>query len=203
MHEISPIVVCGIPRSGSTLVWQIFQEVFIGQKVLKSHPDIWVPNDHVIILTIRDPRDIVASLYRVRLSRSGEENGTMHDLENVIKRMEINFQAAEDLMKTPHHILIYEEFYHNHDPVYNLIEKEFKTKVSKNARTLISEKFSLRENKKRADKLRDFNEVDDMQIHGDHLGNVSPGHWKWSLPEWARDYIKVKCMEISEKWGYG
>lgn len=34
------IVMCGIPRSGSTLVWQILQAVFPGQDIPKTHPDM-------------------------------------------------------------------------------------------------------------------------------------------------------------------
>lgn len=62
-----PLMICSIPRSGSTLVEQILQEVFPSERVCKTHPATtdWRPNGELVLTTIRDPRDVVASLYRV------------------------------------------------------------------------------------------------------------------------------------------
>lgn len=200
-----PIVVCGIPRSGSTLVGQIVQEVFSEQHVLKTHPADtgWMPGDEWIIFTIRDPRDVVASLYRVRLSRGGDNVAGRAGLDAVLGRVQQHFDALS-LMRVPvgSVLLRYEAFVHDYGVVFDGVQALTQRRIPAPQRSHISTKFSLGANRHRADKLKDFNEVGDYQIHGDHIGAVEPGMWRKSLPEWGLKRVCDVCQPFVKEWGY-
>jgi len=61
---------CGIPRSGSTLCYQILHHLFPDIKIPRSHPGVWRPDGSWAFVTIRHPYDLVSSLYRLRSIRS-------------------------------------------------------------------------------------------------------------------------------------
>ena len=205
MHSI---VVCGIPRSGSTLVGQIVSSLFPEETVLKTHPTWvdWTPDpSEFIITTVRDPRDVASSLYRVRMSRSGSTAGGKNGMAHVIQRTQTHFMALMTLlMRQDLNIseLKYEDFAHDHDVIFDLISEIFLTRISKETRKRLSEKFSIEANRKRASKLKDFNEVDDRAIHGDHVGPVEPGSYRTTLPEWGVEMIDRECSRLVKVWGY-
>jgi hypothetical protein len=195
---------CGIPRSGSTLIWQILQSVFPKSKVLKTHPDLWEADGSTVVSSIRSPHDVAASLLRVRLSRHREQRKIFHDdIITVIRRTKINFDNLKDILIGPHTpILKYEEFYNNHKIIYEMIEEYFNIKIPVKIQNRISGKFSIEKNKKRADVLESFNEVDQYQIHGDHIGQVVPGYWKSYIPKRFKEQLETECNEIGVEWGY-
>lgn len=202
------IVVCGIPRSGSTLVWQILQEVFPEQDILQTHPadtDRIPDNDSLIVVSIRDPRDVAASLYRVRLSRGGDDVGGMDGLETVLARTKMYFSAAKALMRLASVrilLLRYEHFVHDRQVIYNSILDALGVAVPQKEQKRINAKFSLEANRARASKMEDFTEIGEFKIHGDHIGPVAPGSWMSSLPKWATQRVIDVCTPIAEEWGY-
>lgn len=193
---------CGIPRSGSTLIWQILQALFPNDFVVKTHPDIWMNDGSFLIASIRSPHDVVASLLRVRLSREGRNKICSEDVDAVIKRMIISFDRLKELLKGPHILFRYEQFYNNHSIIYNVIENIYSIKINNNMRERINDQFNWKSNKKRADKLNNFNEIGEAQIHGDHIGHVHPGYWCEYLPDWCLDNVRKICNEIGRQWGY-
>jgi len=196
------IVMCGIPRSGSTLVWQILQAVFPGQDIPKTHPDMWMPDGSTAVISIRDPRDVVASLYRVRLSRDHKEIGNHDDVANVIQRTLLCFEALKTTMTGPHIILRYENFFSDHYILYQAIETNFGIHTPLHIQKQISDRFSVEANRKRAAALNSFNEVDTDQIHGDHIGHVTPGYWSTYLPWRTVEWVAAECKGIAKEWGY-
>ena len=200
---INNIVMCGIPRSGSTLVWQILQSVFPDQKILKTHPYDWDSDGSLVFISIRDPRDIAASLLRVRLSREGKDKILEpKDVRQELKRMGFHFEKLRDLMTSPYVLLRYEEFYQNYDVIYDSICKKFNMTISNEVRIELNNKFSLESNKKRADNLENFYAVDEWHVHGDHIGSIHPGYWKDYLPEWSMKWINQICLPICEEYEY-
>lgn len=196
------IVTCGIPRSGSTLVWQILQALFPCEEILKTHPDIWEPDGSTAVVSIRHPHDVVASLYRVRLSRAHRTVGRRDDIAIVLRRTQFSFAALQRVIRGPHIILRYEAFYDDHSSIYEAVESAFGIQVPEETRTALSARYSVEANRARAAALRDFNEVDEAQIHGDHIGNVVPGYWRRIIPGWVLETIMAECREIAEAWGY-
>lgn len=196
------IVMCGIPRSGSTLVWQILQAVFPDANVIKTHPDIWQSDGSIVIVSIRNPFDVVASLLRVRLSREGRKEPVQDDIENVLGRTKLCFDQLDGLLFGPCYILRYEHFYRDYSLVYDMVRSVFGLSVSFADRDRINQQFSLKSNLERASALKDFNEVDELQIHGDHIGRVHPGYWERYLPNWSFSQVLETCESICKKWGY-
>jgi len=122
------VVMCGIPRSGSTLVWQIVAEALPGTTVVHTHPAVWKAKpSSVVIGSVRNPYDVAASLYRVRLSRSGDDAGGVEGLKAELGWARKNFAGASVmfLQKSPQHartILRYEDFLHDYDVIYSGIQ---------------------------------------------------------------------------------
>ncbi len=199
------IVMCGIPRSGSTLVWQILQEVFPNQRIHKTHPDLWETDGSIVVISIRDPRDVAASLLRVRLSRAGGglDGITNDDVATVLRRTQLSFDRLNLILKGPHiPFLRYEEFYNDYSIIYKVIEEAFGIQVAECDQIRINERFSLKENKKRADKLENFSKVDKDEIHGDHIGHVVPGYWRRYFPRRYWSQVKNVYIKVGKKWGY-
>jgi len=196
------IVSCGIPRSGSTLVWQILQALFPRKTIGKYHPLDWTFTQSFAIVSIRDPRDVVASLYRVGLSRAGKAEGDKTDVDNAIRWAARNFLALTHIKPKWHSVVRYEEFYNNHAVIYDAIEKLVGTTIPEKARKRISRNCSIRANMQRASRLKDFNEHDEMHIHGDHIGRVTPGYWREELPEWSHADIEKGCRVAVGRWSY-
>jgi hypothetical protein len=195
---------CGIPRSGSTLIWQILQEVFEGRReVIKTHPDIWESNEDTIIASIRDPRDVVLSLLKVRLSRQETETVTQDDIEIVLARTVLSFNKLSELLNQNSNVVLrYEHFYNDYSIIYNMITSTFDIIFSSDSCKRISDKFSVENNKKRASQLKNFNEVGTYQIHGDHIDYVDPGCWIKYLPDWSLGRVKEICKPLCKEWDY-
>lgn len=197
-----PVVMCGIPRSGSTLVWQILSEV-LDQDIPKTHPGDWDPDGvSLAVVTIRDPRDVAASLYRVRISRGGPEVGGPEGLDNVLRQLQMYFRSVPKVLKGPHILLRYEELFENIDLIWGVFLGEFGVRIPCTEQSRIEEKFSLQANRERAACLKDFNEFDEYRIHGDHIGPAVPGSWRRSLPEWAHGCVEKVCGPIAREWDY-
>ena len=199
------LLLCGIPRSGSTLVWQIMKTLFPEQEIPQTHPDAedrkWAEEGVVSITTIRHPCDVAASRFRVRISRGGEGVGNEAGLEAELAVMKMMFEGLEDVHKYDHRMLRYEDFYNDHHPIYEMVEDLGRT-VPNKLRSEISVKYSAKANRQRAESLSSFNVFDDERIHGDHIGPVHPGSWLF-LPNWQRKMIKEVCQPIADKWEYG
>lgn len=196
------VVMCGIPRSGSTLVWQILSEV-LPHPILQTHPASWEPDGtSLVVVTIRDPRDVAASLYRVRISRGGLGVGGPEGLENVLQQMNLHFKGAQKILEGPHLLLRYEEFFWSMRVIWDALCRTFGLLIPPPDRERIEKMFSLDANRERASKLKDFNQVGEYHIHGDHVGEAVPGSWVRTLPEWAWPRMKEVCNPLREGWGY-
>jgi len=198
------IVMCGIPRSGSTVVWQILDSVFPKMNIPKTHPIDWEPDGSMVIASVREPHDVAASLLRVRMSRYRDEREVVDDdIVTVVRRTIMSFNLLEEMLVGPHApILRYEEFYNDHSPIYKMIEDTFGIITPPNIQHRISGKFSVEQNKKRADVLESFNEVDRYQVHGDHIGQVVPGYWKEYIPGRYLEWVCDNLDEIGVRWEY-
>lgn len=204
------IYIHGIPRSGSTLVWQITKCLF--PDVHKTHPEEKEAPPGKYILTVRHPFDILSSRFRVRLSRSPahsteEMKSAFSDELYQCERFFINFKKdfPRDLpcSERPAVILFYEQFWNDYELIFMTLEMFFCITIPPFKQKALREDFSLNENLKRASLLPSFNEVDEKtNIHGDHIGLVVPGHWKYSIPPWGMELMKERLTPICKEWNY-
>ena len=160
--------------------------MFPGAEVIKTHPalDEWFGVAAPTVLTVRDPRDVVASLYRVRLLTDGRDPwgpGTPADLEGVMGYARRQFDA---LPRWPGLILRYEAFWNNWAWLFMQLEGFFAVRVSPNRRRRIERKCNREANRQRADRLDGWSSVDSTSlIHGGHVGPARPGSWATTLPD--------------------
>jgi len=157
------------PRSGSTVVYQIMNEMF-PDKVEKSHEfkDVcpFIHDIRKIIVTVRHPYDIAASMLR--------QNGNSVDsmFETFKKGMRVvrssmastlligNCRQFIELPGCEFLFLRYEDFYGKDIDRVKEISEFLNVNMSPEEMTRISRKFSIEENKK----------VNDKKLQENHIG---------------------------------
>lgn len=195
-------VMCGVARSGSTVVWQILRHLF-GNEVVKRHPNEWEFDGRPIVSTIRHPFDVAASRYRVRLSRSGIDSGGWIGLEAELDVMKTHYNGLRSMVGMENFVLLrYEDFWNNFEVVFLTIERLFGISIEKKTRDEMGVMFGLEANKKRASTLASFNDIDSDGVHGDHIGLVVPGSWTYELPKDLWMPMVVYCLPIAREWNY-
>lgn len=195
-------VMCGIPRSGSTLVWQIMKTVFAPERVIKTHPDAWMPDGTNVVISIRDPRDVAASLLRVKLSRDEKEKHDENDVFAILKRVGIYYTGLRSVLIGPNVLLKYEDFYQDYDIIYDALEEGFDIEIPEDFRKEMTTKFNMQKNKERADKLKSFSEIGEWEIHGDHIGHIHPGYWNEYITGWLGCIVEDYCKRFCKEFGY-
>lgn len=160
------ILISGMPRSGSTFLWQCVREIVKNDPTIsldRNHGGVHGKNYDLVFFTYRNIFDIVKSLSLTHKI----------DIQGVLEKeffKEYLHQFLDDLDKGE--LIIYEKYLPEEpnkliDLVFNRIFPE----IPKNQTNKIIKKFSLEENKKRASKYKDFSSYDkkDSMIHGDHI----------------------------------
>lgn len=67
-------VCAGIPRSATTMVWQVVRDAFPEGGVVKTHSFLDVPDDIPVVATVRDMRDACVSWWRSRYADEQQRN---------------------------------------------------------------------------------------------------------------------------------
>lgn len=203
------VTACGIPRSGSTLVWQILTRVFPNKQILKRHPGGWAPDGSFAFGSIRDPYDCAASRFRARVigdKGDGSQEtvaGTKAGLVQELRNMKHNFGALEGWMAACDHVVLkYEDFFNNFDVVFAAIEKHLSRKVTSEMRKQIEDDCSLARNRQRSYAPRDPKVYKTTLINSAHVGYGVPDTWKIVIPRWGYAILKQYCEPLCLKWGY-
>ena len=194
--EIQQIIQFSPGRTGSTVVYQILG--LLGYDVTKSHV---ATNTHLpIVTTYRDPRDVFCSYYRISRNLKGNKE-LQDDLKHLrfprqmrygwdaIRYVRRNFyELALQLKKSSEICLLrYEDFVHNHNYIYQELEKFFEVQISDSVRNRIKSATSIEVNRERSEHYSQFGEYDtETQIHGKHVGSTEIGQWKIVCSSWLR-----------------
>jgi hypothetical protein len=200
------VVSCGVPRTGSTLTWQILNEVFPGQKFSKTHPAAWVPSGEWLVVTVRHPLDTVASHYRMRLVRA-EHNGLPEEdpwlgIHTVFLEVKRHLESVREVLDYPRLILLrYEDFVNNYGVIFDAYQTAFGITISQEQRNRISASCGLEANRKRGID-RNQEEFDRWQIHTQHVGTPEPGGWRSVIPVEFHERFQRLCSPLCEEWGY-
>jgi len=215
------IIQFGIPRSGTTVVWQILNELFPNE-VIKTHSV--KKYDCKSVLTIRDFRDILISQFMT----DREKNGKMQSLDlgnKCFKSKEISMpifskiiinkyvkriikeekflQEYINFYKDNCICLKYEKFFENFEYIFENLENFFNIDINKKTKVAIINKYKLESNKKISDRLEDFNQWDSNSlIHGHHIINGTPGNWKNIIPKKLHGYLNRNLSKILRRWEY-
>ena len=147
----------GLPRTGSTLIFNILGDVFPDKQIINTHnlaashlPENIINNIHdfPIIISFREPRDILVSLLRIS---NRLDNITKNDIDRCIAnyKFEETFYQTCDWYKMHNAIfLIYEKFYNDFDYIFDKLEQFFKININKNRRDELKKKYNVLNMKK-------------------------------------------------------
>ena len=195
-------VVCyGIPRSGSTLIYQLVSGIY-PKGVAKTHR--YCPHRVKTTVSFRDFRDVVVSLWR-RSNPTKLDRGMTE--EEVEKFAGICRERIEELDRYFERggicALRYEEFASNPALVFSAFEKSFGVTVaSEKASQLIAE-FSIEKNAAIAEKLGSFKQIDPAsQIHGNHIFRGEVGGWRQFVTGRAAERLEEMLAEALRRYGY-
>lgn len=198
---------CGIPRTGSTLTWQILHLLYPQQYVRKVHPTEWEPTGDWVVTTVRHPLDSAASRYRMRLLRaeqSGVDPTTEYisgwtGMEAELNEQAKHFVALRNMLKYPRLILLkYEDFVHNYDVIFDAIQFSMGRVIPPSERETLTRHVGLEANRRRSEGSRD----DQWHIHHGHVATPEPGQWRKVIPEALHERVVEACRPFCKEWGY-
>jgi len=204
------IIACGVPRSGSTLVWQILLRALPHRKVVKTHPASWTPVEcDFIVGSIRHPYDNASSCFRSRVVGDDGDGitvkGTKKGLVQELRMLTNNYNALRMLInKYPGKVVVlhYENFFNNFDVVFDMIEQRLSIPIHPKVRKEIKKDCSFEMNQKRSFSNIKGTEYQRTKINPSHVGNGIPGTWKSFIPRWGYDVMKKWCDPLCKEWGY-
>ena len=218
----SKIIQFSTGRSGSTMVWQVLKELFPNNKVLKCHikemADLQqgkrrLPLLHPVIITQRDPRDVLISMIKIRHFINDVER-IKTDLDRAIllqyipelkskeNTLRLCAEAPEKLqLLGPVLLLRYENFYNNYDYLFDKLETFFAIEIDLPTRRRLEESTSIRANVARQKKLNTFLEVDpETYIHGDHITFPGPGSHRFVVSPYDRQWLDQQLADEILYW---
>jgi Sulfotransferase domain len=202
VNEADVEFVCyGIPRSGSTLVYQLISGIF-PQGVVKTHR--YCPQQVKTAVSFRDFRDVVVSLWR----RS--------DPQNISRRMtaaEVEKFAAlcHDRVKDLNRYfdrggicpLRYEEFAANPALVFAAIKKTFGIVVAAEKIAELVGHYSFERNRERSRRLGRFKSIDPAsQLHGNHMYRGEIGGWREFVTDSGAERLELLLQAPLQRYGY-
>jgi len=199
------IFACGVPRTGSTLIWNILVKAYPGRTIIKKHPGSWNPEEGIIIGSIRYPYDTAASCFRTRIVGDKGDGidvqGTRKGLISELMMMTNNFRCMRDLVDNWGAIVLrYERFFNDFDYIFDALEERI-GKISQSVKKRIKEEYSFEAVRNR---LLDANpgdlRIDRMGVS--HVALGYPGAWKAIIPFWGYDTLKKWCDPLCQEWGY-
>lgn len=206
LDESKSIISLGLPRTGSTVVFNVLRYLFeeeihehfgLGKRVLKAHGinDIlgkYPLNENVIIChSVRDPLGMVASR---TASGHGRSLGRFINPLRFIPR------------RTPYNLKIltfrYEKFDNNSfDHIYDVIEEGFGVTIPEKSKQEIQKHFSIEAGKTIQAQYTSFKDYDKISgIHGKHINHSS---WQQLLTLEQAKYVYEKNYYLRQQWGYG
>lgn len=198
---MSIILIAGMRRSGSTVAFQMAFDMVGGQDMslgytdndnwtdeiihspdwycAKTHSYLENIQEHVdagrvrVINTVRDPRDITVSMmnFQNRTFREVMDNGLVHMAINEQEKWERHAHYFRNTER-------YEDFYTHLPLLAHHIGLTMGKHHDQEYRALLAKKFSMAENKKRADNARNMR-ID--MLNPGHIQDGSVGQWRDKL----------------------
>lgn len=221
------IVVCGIQRSGSTLLFNIIQEVLKEnnrtidpyfeeerkyKEILHNEISTLVKKNHTYLplvakrikkkksigfFTHRDIRDIIISHIQL---------GWIDEIEHWIANYKIKNMMNNALLyaSTPNmHIISYEKLVHARPEVIEEVSNILGATLTLEAKGRILENTSLHEMRKKAAKSVDYNGKNhNNQLMENHIADGKTGKWKEWLSKDKIFRLSEYCREYLEYFGY-
>ena len=215
IFQISPI------RTGTTLIWNMLQKIFLQTKVYKANQlDDYVrksldeDSNIKVVSTVRDPRDTLCSYMIIWYELWNENNiinkKRLDESIDFLRGYSGGFDDFIELCNTNDNLVLrYELFWDDYDYIFNEFEKFFNINIDNKMRIKLENECNVKAHKKIADKFDTFfpieNNVDlETLIHGKHISgtNGRPNQWKNIIPEEHQEFVTDKFKDILSIFDY-
>ncbi|MEM7103972.1 MAG: hypothetical protein AAF502_12620 [Bacteroidota bacterium] len=197
IYQFSPV------RSGSTLVFNLLQDLFPNHKIIKCHkiePDL--ANRFPVVSTYRNPLDTLASTFQALdlelndgLLKTQAEKHKSRGLDNLLE-----IWGNPNVLK-----LQYESFYKDFDLIFDAFESFFSMRIGEATRKTLSQKYHIEKVEKEASKFKDFKAFDKAtHWHGKHISEQKGAigyHVSYFTEEQAA-FLQKEFRPYLEKLGY-
>ncbi len=191
----------GIPRSGSTLVYQLISGIY-PQGVAKTHR--YCPHRVKTTVSFRDFRDVVVSLWRRSNPMKLEQGMTDDDVKKFTATCRQRIEELDRYFERggicP---LRYEEFAPNPALVFSALERAYGIIVAPEKAAALIAESSIEKNAAIAQKLASFKSIDPAsQIHGNHIYRGEVGGWRQFVSGEAAERLEELLREPLLRYGY-
>jgi hypothetical protein len=227
-HPIKDIVVCGVPRSGSTLLFNLIRELvkieldrldgfftteIEYQNLLSKERSFFVKKNHEVswllikriksnlslgFFTHRDIRDVVVSLM---------QKGWMQDFNTWIERKGLHTMVNNSLIYASvknMNTISYEELTNDRLTVVNNIKKILNLDhVDESSMKMIVRNSSIEEIRKKIENISVDDEYDRAtHLHKDHIADAEMGKWRRHLSDDQVEVINAISREYLIRFNY-
>jgi len=191
----------GIPRSGSTLVYQLISGIY-PEGVAKTHR--YCPHRVKTAVSFRDFRDVVVSLWRRSNPGNMDRQMSQEDIEKFAGLCKERVQELNRYFDRgaicP---LRYEDFATKPATVFDAVQKTFGVAVSPEKISELVNQYSLERNTEVSQRLRGFKQVDPgSQIHGNHIFRGEIGGWRQFIRDRDVEPLETLLNEPLRRYGY-
>lgn len=170
-----------LSRSGSTLLWQVLRYLLPDHRINKRHhppAEVLAEEQVPVIVTLRDPRDRVASLYRKM--RTGTVALTNRKLLNrLLENNQLHFKELDQYLKAHWSdclVLPYSSFYENFDWLLDQLAAYLHITVTAEQRQYVRDNFNVNKNLEVASTMKSFHDINyETFIHGNHISPLYKG----------------------------
>jgi LPS sulfotransferase NodH len=227
MYEIKDIIVCGMQRSGSTLLFNIinevlkennshidtfFEEEIKYKKLLASERSTLVKKNHTYLplvakrikkgqtigfFTHRDIRDVIVSSI---------QKGWLNSIDEWISNLRIKYMINNSILyaKTPNmHIVSYEQLMGSKTEVIINVANKLGISLSQEAIEKIEKNTSMNIVKKKLQEIPEGMKLEySDQLHKNHIADGKIGKWRNHLSEEEITRLTLYCKEYLHFFGY-
>jgi len=163
------IIQFGPIRSGTTLIYNILQNIF-DTKIVKCH-QLYNGFKGVYVVTYRHPFDCIISTIQRDNLEVNNKNIIDKTNEYLLQGGKAITLAFDGLKKGNNVVLLkYESFVNDFDYIYGKIEDFFKMKIPNEYKNIFNQKFNINNVEKVTKMFKDFSEYDPKtNWHGNHI----------------------------------
>jgi len=195
------VIQYGIPRSGSTLIWQILNYLFTD--VTKTHN--YINTKLPVFITYRDFRDTIMSYWRIY--NLNKKLTSEKELIKTINNYNHHFDILEKYKsKNNTAWLKYELFYDNFNYIYDIIETLLNINIDDKEKDIIKNKFNVTNNLNISTQLKGhFDKTYDKitKLHANHIYNKGKiNNWKLILDNKLHLKYTELLYDILKEWNY-
>lgn len=216
------VVVLSAKRCGSTIIQNVGYIVINKKKgrLKKIHQNRNIVKGNLILMPIRDPRDVSLSIRRTLIrdyySKVNKKEGVIKDLNFlnnniIIKQLDLMVELYEKYENEKKCLVLrYEEIFKNGLGDYEILVKElcgfFNVEFTDELNTLVHNVLNFNNLKKISSSMNSFKKNDmgttSFGLHGGHIGSSSVSVWEEKIPLNLHEEYNEKLGKYLKRLNY-